>query len=201
VTGSLSTAWPRSAGLARTRFIEKCLSMSSAAEASLARVARTMFWNLKHKVASADLAEALLDEFIRGATDAPKSPGLDASALARFEDKAHLYKVASVLIALGREEQTNPRFSAVRAEFERRVFPPTYEEGAPLLAAVKSAMKDLSGLFFPIEPGKGISWARNWLLDVGIDERNPIRLFQLATYWLDYHISAAKALQSFKPVQ
>ena len=160
-----------------------------------------MFWNRKHKVASAELAEVLLNEFIRGATfDAAKSFGLDAPAVACFEDKAHRYRLASVLIALGKEEQTNPRFSAVRAELERRVFPPTQEEGVVLLAAIKSAMKDLGALLFPNEQPKEMSWARNWLLDIGVDETNPATLALLATYWLDYHITASKALQSFKPV-
>jgi hypothetical protein len=160
-----------------------------------------MFWSQKRSIASADLAEALLEEFIYRTTfDASTSLRLDAPSVARFADKAHLYKLASVLIALGREEQTNSRFAAVRAEFERRVFPPTQEEGAGLLVAIKFAMKDLSTLLFLRDNPKEMSWARHWLLDIGVDETNPSRLFLFAIYWMDFHIMTSKALQSFKPM-
>src|SRR6266568_5660193 len=108
-----------------------------------------MFWKRKHKVAPAELAEALLNEFIRGETGDPmKNLTLDAPAASRFHEKAYLYKLGAVLLSLAREEQKDSRFSAVRAEFERRVFPPTPEQGAALLAEIKNAMQDLSALLF-----------------------------------------------------
>jgi hypothetical protein len=159
-----------------------------------------MFWKRKHKVAPAELAEALLNEFIRGATGDPmKHLALDPLAAGRFREKSDRYKLGSVLLALAREEQKDPRFSAVREELERHAFPSTPEEGAAL-AGIKSAMHDLSALLFPDSQRREMSWARNWLLDIGIDETNPATLTLIATYWLDYHIVASKALQSFKPI-
>src|SRR2546426_4393846 len=114
-----------------------------------------MFWKRKHKVAPADLADALLNEFVRSVTfDAAKHLGLDAPAVARFEEKASLCKIASVLMALANEEQNNPGFLAVRTELERRIFSATPEQDTGLLAEIKDAMRDLGALIMPKDPRK-----------------------------------------------
>ena len=154
----------------------------------------------KHRVAPAELADALLSEFVASTpTIAGKKLTLDEITRPRFDKKALICGIASVLLALAREEEGNPRFTAVRAELERRIFPvkPT-RSGIVILDDVKRAMNDLSALLFPNGQPQEISWARNWLLDIGVDESNPVTLALLAMYWLDFHATASKALQSFE---
>ena len=72
-------------------------------------------WNQKPKVAPAELAEALLNEFVAIAgTNAAKSLTLDESARARFDEKARSYAIASLLIALAAEEPLRLKSSPSR---------------------------------------------------------------------------------------
>jgi hypothetical protein len=159
-----------------------------------------MFWNRKPRIVPAEFADALLDDWVGSATfDGVKHLGLEGPELARFEEKAHRYRVASVLLELAKEERSNPRFAAVRTELERKVFPPTPTESAMLiLEQFRGAMKDLNELSFPNEQRKEMSWARNWLLDIGLDVSNPATLTVLALYWLDFQIETLKLLRSIK---
>lgn len=161
-----------------------------------------MFWNRRQRIAPEELAEALVSELIgAAASNMTKHFALEGEALARFDLNARRYAIASVLLALGREERKNSRFAAVRAELERRVFPQSLTaEGIALLGGVKRAMAHLSELLFPKAQPTQITWARDWLREIGVDESNPVTLSLLAIYWMDYHITASKALQSFKVI-
>jgi hypothetical protein len=157
--------------------------------------------DMKHEATATELAEALVTEFIETATfDAAKTFGLNSATVTRFQEKAYQYRIASVLIALMREEQRDPKFIAVRTQFERRIFPATPDEGVLLLDRIRSAMDDLSALLFPSGQPREMSWARNWLLDIGINVSNPVSFVLFAMYWVNYQVTASKALQSFRPV-
>ena len=45
-----------------------------------------------------------------------------------------------------------------------------------------------------------MSWARKWLLNVGVDESNPATLALFALNWMDYYILITKSLKDFNPV-
>jgi hypothetical protein len=70
-------------------------------------------------------------------------------------------------------------------------------------------MKDLSELLTVTDKdrtnssskaGKSMSWARNWLSSVGVEENNPVTLALFALKWMDYHIMVADFLKDFNPV-
>lgn len=157
-----------------------------------------MFWKRKHKVEARELAESLFDEYIRKiVVDAAKNFRLDAAMIAPFEAKTKLYQMATVLMALKGEERRNPRFLSVTQHLESKVFPSSFEEGAAVLAEIRTAMRDLNDLLAPSGQRREMSWARAWLQDIGVDETNPVRLALFATHWADYHIMVVKTLREF----
>ncbi len=161
-----------------------------------------MFWKRKHKVEATELAQSLLNEFVyKIAGDAAKDFDLrlDAATTARYEVKTRLYRLAAVLMALIGEERKNPRFLAVRDRIESNVFPSSPDEGASLLAEVRTAMRDLNDLLAPAGQQRWMSWARAWLQDIGVEETNPVTLHLFATHWMDYYIMVVDSLREFKP--
>ena len=55
-------------------------------------------------------------------------------------------------------------------------------------------MADLHVLVDPDDSRK-LTWARNWLADIGYDETNPITLTLFSTTWLDLYIAASESLK------
>ncbi len=159
-----------------------------------------MFWKRKHKVAATELAQSLLKEFVRNIVgDAAKNLYLDTATTARYEAKTRLYQLAAVLMALKGEEGRNPRFLPVREHLESNVFPSSPDEGASLLAEVRTAMQKLNDLLAPAGQRKEMSWARAWLQGIGVDETNPATLALFATHWMDYYIMVVETLREFNP--
>jgi len=160
------------------------------------------FRKRKHGVEASELAQSLLDEFIRKIVADVKDLQLDAPTRERYEAKTRLYQFAAVLIALIREERTNTRFLAVRDHLERCIFPPSLDQGKDLLTEVRAAMRDLGHLLDPGEERrrKEMSWARAWLQEIGVDETNPATLALFAIHWMEYFIMVTKSLREFSPV-
>jgi hypothetical protein len=124
----------------------------------------------KNKVEPRELAEALLNELVRKICIIRPDIDLDTKTTALYEATIRVYQLAAVLMALGVEEQKDPRFLLVRENLERIVFPPTPDrEGLSLLADVKPAMQNLNALLAPVGEPKPLSWARDWLQSIGVE--------------------------------
>jgi hypothetical protein len=93
-----------------------------------------MIWNRKQKVSPAELADAMLNIVASAGSNAAKNLALNGPARGRFDDKARRYGIASVLMAVESAGQKNSRLTAVREEFERRIFPPVPTEATSMLS-------------------------------------------------------------------
>ena len=162
------------------------------------------------------LAETLFAEFIqrkhcdwhparpRASERLQNELWIEPSAIPAFDAKIRLYQFTSILLAVMGTASTKPEFIPVREHLEGLFFPPTLD--TDLLLAVRGAMNDLSDLLdlltIPEEDratgsGKSISWARNWLVHLGVEENNPATLFLFALGWMDYYIAVNKSLKHF----
>jgi hypothetical protein len=114
-----------------------------------------------------DAAKSYVESFFHGETRF-----LPLNVRDRFASKIRLYCEASVLRVLLTEQQNNPRFEGLVAEFEKLIFPsaPTFD-GTTKLEAMKSIMRDLDRLIF--EERKEFSWAQSWFAGIGHKETNP----------------------------
>ena len=156
------------------------------------------------------LAETLLTELLqRHHCDIPAEVSVPPELISAIEDKIRLYQFTSILLAVITITQAKPEFLPVQEHLERLFFPPTAQQGVGLLLDVRGAIKDLGELLDVTEEngtrsfskaGKSMSWARNWLARVGIDECNPATLSLFALNWMDYYIVVTKSLNDFSPV-
>lgn len=175
-----------------------------------------LFGKKKHQIGTSELAQVLSDEFVRNVVvDVGKDRCCDEATTLRYEAKARVYQLAAVMMALKNEGKTNPRFLAVREKLENNAFTSSLEKRANSLAEIRKAEQDLSELivcFAPpeqrkqilanIQPKGGLppsqaSWARAWLLDIGVDEWNPITCTRIALEWMDYCIMVVDTLREF----
>jgi hypothetical protein len=83
----------------------------------------------------------------------------------------------------------------VRSAFEARVFGEQNDESMAFLEAVKGAMRDISDLLDPANRSRELSWAREWLATIGINEFNPVRLTLFALHWMDSYSTIAKSIR------
>lgn len=152
-------------------------------------------------VRAAELAQALLTEYIDNSkvdnvTDFTDS-SVDHAAGERYHGKVRLYRLAVVLKILASEERTNNGLALVRDCLERWTFPPSQSESVIFMTALRAAMEDIAELISPESPK--MSWAQNWLSDIGIDGTNPVCLHLLATHWVDQVITLSKIIREFRP--
>jgi hypothetical protein len=147
------------------------------------------------------LAETLFTEFIQSKpSPVPEDMHVEDAAVPVLEAKILLYEYVTILLAILGEAEKRPQFNSVREHFERLYFPAGIDFGA--LQNVRAAMADLSTLLTPREGEvhKPLSWARDWLGRIGIEETNPVTLDLIALGWMGYYIAAVDLLKEFDPV-
>ena len=148
------------------------------------------------------LAETLFTELLQKRhCDVPAEVRIPSAAIPAIEAKIRLYQFTSILLAVQNEARSNPAFASVQQHLEQLYFPPTLQQGMDILFDVRAAMKDLSDLLTQQENHPQMLWARNWLLNVGVDECNPIRCALFALKWMDFYITITESLKNFNPVE
>jgi len=146
------------------------------------------------------LAETLFAELIQKKyCSLPAGVQVERTAIPVIETKIRLYQFSSIMLAVLNAAEKTPTFSLVQQYLEQLYFPPTLQQGVNILLDVRSAMKDLGNLLTPQEQQSQMLWARNWLLSVDVDERNPATLAVFALSWMDYYITVAESLKDFIP--
>lgn len=158
--------------------------LASTAEAKLRAAIKEAYAGIdaaKFEAVAAELYRGSVLEKANSVKPADLHLDISENQSSLFFDKYFLYCEAAALRVLLTEKGTDK--SLVR-EFEKLVFGanPT-DEAANKLVSMKSAMKDLDQLFCQ---KKNLNWARNWLLDIGYDETNPITLFLFGYDWKSY---------------
>jgi hypothetical protein len=155
----------------------------------------------KNKVKPNVLADVIMTEFI--ANDNLNSrfkleESWGQSAL--FENNVVTYKIAIVLLALLTKEDKHKGFINVREFFEKLVFSPDVVDGMFFFYSVKKAMDKLSELFsLRDNASQWMVWAISWLRETGINKTNPVRLFELASMWIDNYTTIMDSLNEFDP--
>jgi hypothetical protein len=155
----------------------------------------------KKKVNSDEMARALLDEFIfNDALDTQLDISLDEDTTDSYQTKMWLYRLALVLLVLMTEEQRNVNFAKVRESLEKLIFTMPQEKGSDFLVELKRAMQALNDLLFSNESPRQMSWAREWLKEIGVEDSNPVRLSLFAGVWMDSYIMVVNTLRELNPV-
>jgi hypothetical protein len=111
-----------------------------------------------------------------------------------FLDKCIIYRIAIVLMVLISEEKGRGKLLDLRIAFEKMIFGEPSQESSRLLKEVQLAMKDLSDLLFADSP-KQMTWAKNWLHSIGIEEHNPVDLAMVAYKWMELYIVCVKTIR------
>jgi hypothetical protein len=114
-----------------------------------------------------------------------------------FAAKVDRYREAMLLAALIGEAQEHREWKTVLWYCEEIVFDLTPPESVPQKRdEVRSAMADLGRLLNPDFKGE-LRWGFEWFRDVGDDAiaRNPIRLFQFVSTWMDEYIALVKTIR------
>jgi hypothetical protein len=133
-----------------------------------------------------------------------QSPTFQAN---RFERQKFIYLVAGVANALTLATQKQSAIVEVIAAFRSRVrltmqqsWGDTEEDSD---SEIEESASDYAKLVFTDpEKDKGLSfdWAREWLRRIGIEETNPITLFEISHEWKLCHIYTLKLLSSMQVV-
>lgn len=153
----------------------------------------------KIRIDPATLAELLLTELVDSTAAAPANAKYDPALAPALRAATRLYQYTSILMILLKEESKQPEFFQVRAHVERLWASSSVPE-AVLVDDVRSAMQDLSVLLTSSE-NRHLSWARQWLARVGIQEFNPVRLHLVGIQWMDFFIVVTKSLQKFRVIE
>ncbi|MHB1992476.1 hypothetical protein [Metallibacterium scheffleri] len=146
-------------------------------------------------LSASDMAALLVDEMIDNQHIHAHHLKMDEDTSGKFKDKARLYQVAAVLMAIMSAEQQNKELKRVKDEFENLIFSlnPT-PASVYFVSKIRDAMMDLQSLLYPKNPGASMSWARAWLHGVNIDESNPASLGIFSMQYIDFYICVRKAL-------
>jgi hypothetical protein len=117
-----------------------------------------------------------------------------------FREKLFVYLAASLAIALVTESQANSFALNVLydlkplivSDLRRRWKTPAEPDDL-----VQAASMDLARLLF-IDPQSGpslsLEWPKEWLLEVSIEEANPLTLFKFSHFWKNHHICVTKSV-------
>ena len=92
---------------------------------------------------------------------------------ANFLDRMQLYSEAATLRVLIKTKDNDERYEPLLSEFEKYLFPPEpTDEGQKKLDALRFAMADIQ----THRTNPQLTWAHDWLLQLGYDEINPAAL-------------------------
>jgi hypothetical protein len=140
-----------------------------------------------------EVAEVLINDFVNDISidrDLRKEYRDDHE----FLDKCIVYRIAIVLMVLISEKKGRGKLLNLRIAFEKMIFGEPSQKSSRLLKEVQLAMKDLSGLLFADSP-KQMTWAKNWLHSIGIEEHTPVDLAMVAYKWMDSYIVCVKTIR------
>lgn len=146
-----------------------------------------------------DLADILFKEMVEQPHIQGTNLAMDKLATQNFQNKAKIYQVAAVIMAIMSAAEKNKDFNKVRDALEKLIFPPAATPAAlDLVSYLRIAMADLSKLLFSANPLNQMSWAHAWLHEIGVEESNPVTLSLFAMQCMDYFINAREALGKFQ---
>jgi len=157
------------------------------------------FGKKKRKISAAELGDMLLEEIF----NEQYNPPIEHLSLSPDEkdivvSKVDFYRQAALLRVVIIQELSNSKFAVLKNHLETIIFrASSQEEGMQIVREMKLAMLSLDELNELVKP---MSWSRNWLKDIGIDESNPVPLQLFGSFWIDCSTAFYKTLNDFDPV-
>jgi hypothetical protein len=148
------------------------------------------FENKQEAALTARLAQELLDDYIDGPVYPFKFLSmLSESASERYKAKARLYRFALVLKILHAGEKTEPGLGNVVVRLEKLTYPKASDQRAAFVLALNAATNSINDLLLRVRersPHQDTTptWAKNWLAEIAVEERNVINAAQFALYWM-----------------
>lgn len=162
-----------------------------------------MVWKRKQRISAGDLASLLFEECVENQNQIIRMPrsDMDERFAQAFSEKARLYQLAAVMLALLISERVISNFTHVKRALESMTFPARPNDiSDDLLSSLREAMSVLNQLISATSEERiQLSWARSWLGDIGIEESNPVVLYQVACQWMDFYIFLHDVLKKFDP--
>lgn len=140
---------------------------------------------LKVSVEVSQVAQLLYDALIvKRAVNLPSKLNIPQARETTMRAKIALYQFASVSLAISSEQKTDFAFRFLEQQLAR-VSPPK----TALFSATKNFQRILGA-----DKDVYQNWAREWLLDIGIDETDPAVLGMFTYGWVQHHLLAIETL-------
>ena len=140
----------------------------------------------KVQVEAGELAQLLYESLIvKRAVNLPSKLKIPNTLEIKMRAKTTLYQFASVSLAIASEQKTDFAFRFVDQQLARL---------SPPKITLYSATTHLQRILGAGEAVGYMNWAKEWLLEIGMDESNPAILGMFTYGWVQHHLLAIETL-------
>ena len=141
----------------------------------------------KVQVEAGELAQLLYESLIvKRAVNLPSKLKIPNTLEIKMRAKTTLYQFASVSLAIASEQKTDFAFRFVDQQLA---------SWSPPKITLYSATTHLQGILGAGEAVGYMNWAKEWLLEIGMDESNPAILGMFTYGWVQHHLLAIETLK------
>ena len=141
----------------------------------------------KVQVEAGELAQLLYESLIvKRAVNLPSKLKIPNTLEIKMRAKTTLYQFASVSLAIASEQKTDFAFRFVDQQLARL---------SPPKITLYSATTHLQRILGAGEAVGYMNWAKEWLLEIGMDESNPAILGMFPCGWVQHHLLAIETLK------
>jgi hypothetical protein len=141
----------------------------------------------KAQVEVSELAHLLYESLVvKRAVNLPSKLKIPAALETTMRAKITLYQYASVSLAITNEKRTDFAFRFLEQQFSR-VSPPK--------TTLFSAETNLRRILGTADGVGYMTWASEWLSEIGVHETNPVVLGMFTYGWVQHHLLAIETLK------
>lgn len=168
-----------------------------------------LFWKKNRVLDPPGVAKQLYQSFVENGVQIGGDIAIPSSVESHYQAKVHCYRLAAAIGALLAQEENYPRVSEIRESLETFIFGKPYQElvhdgrvadddkeKMALLNLFQMAMRSFGTLIAPENKLLGMRWAKEWLVDIGVEEHNPIRLQQFSWSWQLHYIAILETVDA-----
>jgi len=174
---------------------------------------RICFWQLKwsrmswftrdkrKKLPATEIAANLFQAFVVDDAVVPEMYETPPDFAAKFIEQHRLYREAAVTFVLGNQASKEEPYRQVLDAFDLFIFPhDPIASGSQKLDDLRTAVDGLDQLVRANENGASIAWASDWFKRIGVEQCNPLVLFQFSYWWKINYITISKVVNEiFRP--
>ena len=141
----------------------------------------------KVQLEAGELAQLLYESLIvKRAVNLPSKLKIPNTLEIKMRTKTTLYQLASVSLAIASVQKTDFAFRFVDQQLARL---------SPPKITLYSATTHLQRILGAGEAVGYMNWAKEWLLEIGIDESSPAILGMFTYGWVQHHLLAIETLK------